>query len=128
MMILMQLIATVMLLLQVVPNLEDGGVFGICNRLNVPPPPTRQRGETEDESDSETQKYPLVTKVPMASLIDLCKLYSLGNRLVSIVDPLHRAGTVDTHIIIGSKWWIPRPWNIVVFSSDFNRKSLIEKI
>ena len=64
MMILMQLIATVMLLLQVVPNLEDGGVFGICNRLNVPPPTTRKQSETEDESDSETLKYPLVTKVP----------------------------------------------------------------
>ncbi len=28
----------------------------------------------------------------------LCKLYDLDNRFVSTIDPLHRAGTVDTHI------------------------------
>ena len=43
----------------------------------------------------------------------LCKLYNLDNRFVSTIDPLHRAGTVDTHI----RKDVTFQWMVKIFAS-----------
>ena len=60
-----------------------------------------------EASSHDGQYYHL--SVPEA----LCKLYSLGNRFVSTVDPLHKAGTVDTHIRKDATY----TWMIKVFAT-----------
>ena len=44
---------------------------------------------------------------------EICKLYNLDQRFVSTVDPLHRAGTVDTHIRKDPTF----EWMVKVFST-----------